>query len=167
MGTEGRREGVTMRLARCSFLIAAFLTLAGAAVAGPFEDAAAAYDRKDYAAALQLLRPLVDQGNGVAQFDLGFMYYNGQGVPQNYAEAASWYRKAADQGIADAQYDLGVMYAHGQGVPQDYILAHMWFNLAAAQGNQDALKFRDIIAGIMTSAQIAEAQRLARDWKPK
>ena len=77
-----------------------------------------------------------------------------------------WYRLAADQGNACAQYNLGIMYAKGQGVPQDYVLAHMWFNLSAAQGIGDAVKNRDIAAGKMTPDQLAEAQRLAREWKP-
>ena len=58
------------------------------------------------------------------------------------------------------------MYAEGRGVAQDYVQAHMWFYLAAAQGDAKALKNRDSIAAKMTSAQIAEAQRLAREWKP-
>ena len=52
-------------------------------------------------------------------------------------------------------------------MPQDYVRAHMWFNLSAAQGNQDAAKNRDNIAKRMTPAQIAEAQKLAREWQPK
>ena len=88
-------------------------------------------------------------------------------MPQNYAEALKWYRLAADQGDAGAQNNLGVMYANGQGVPQDYVRAHMWFNLSAAQGNQDAARNRDNIAKLMTPAQIAEAQKLAREWQPK
>ena len=59
------------------------------------------------------------------------------------------------------------MYDNGEGVPQDYVTAHMWFNLAAASGNKDAVKARDIVAAQMTPAQIAEAQKLAREWKPK
>ncbi|MSP50530.1 MAG: sel1 repeat family protein, partial [Alphaproteobacteria bacterium] len=89
------------------------------------------------------------------------------GVPQDYAEAVMWYRKAADQGEADAQTNLGINYANGQGVPQDYVQAHKWFNLAAAKGNINAVKNRDIVAAKMTPAQIAEAQKLAREWKPK
>ena len=58
------------------------------------------------------------------------------------------------------------MYDQGQGVPQDYIQAHMWFNLAGASGDADGIKERDAIAGKMTPDQIAEAQRLAREWKP-
>jgi TPR repeat protein len=58
------------------------------------------------------------------------------------------------------------MYAQGQGVPQDYVPAHMWFDLAAAQGEKDATELRDSLAKKMTPAQIAEAQKLAREWKP-
>ena len=75
-----------------------------------------------------------------------------------------------EQGDADAQFSLGLMYRKGQGVPQDYTVAlkwaHMWFNLAAAQGHEQARENRDIISDGMTPAQIAEAQRLAREWKP-
>ena len=88
-------------------------------------------------------------------------------MPQDFAAARSWYRKAAEQGLAKAQLNLGVMYANGRGVPQDYVQAHMWWNLSAAQGDADATKNRDIVAAKMTPAQIAEAQKLAREWKPK
>jgi TPR repeat protein len=91
----------------------------------------------------------------------------GWGVPQNYAEAAKWYRLSADQGLAMSQTLLGQMYAHGEGVPQDYVLAHMWFNLAAAQGDQLAAGQRKSVAADMTPAQIAEAQKLAREWQPR
>ena len=73
---------------------------------------------------------------------------------------------AAEQGDADAQINLGVMYAEGKGVPQDHVLAHMWFNLSAAQGNEKARKDRDNVAKVMTPDQLAEAQRLAREWNP-
>ena len=88
-------------------------------------------------------------------------------MPQNYAEAAKWYRFAADQGNADAQHNLALRYAKGEGMPQDYVRAYMWFSLSVAQGNQDAVKSRDIAARLMTPAQIAEAQKLVRGWKPK
>lgn len=87
-------------------------------------------------------------------------------MPQDYDEAVKWYRKAAKRGQADAQNSFGVLYRDGQGVQQDYVLAHMWCSLAATQGNEDAIKNRDIIAEKMTSDQIAEAQKLAREWKP-
>ena len=91
------------------------------------------------------------------------MYYNGQGVLQDSAAAVKWCRLAADQGDDAAQYNLGVMYEKGQGVPQDYVQAHKWWNLAAVAGDKEAIKNRDIVAGKMTPAQIAEAQKLARE----
>ena len=148
-------------------MIVALLSLSGPVIAGPFEDGVAAYERQDYATALRLWRPLADQGDARAQNNLGVMYSNGQGVPQDYAEAVRWYRKAADQGFARAQNNLGVMYSNGRGVPQDYVQAHMWLNLAATKGDKDAVEGRDQVARKMTTAQIAEAQKLAREWKPK
>ncbi len=188
---------------------------AGAAYAGPFEDGLAAEVRGDYGKAVRSYRLSADQGHARAQFNLGFMYDmgrgvpqdytqavkwyrlsadqghagaqgilgamydSGRGVPQDYAQALKWYRLAADQGGAIAQKNLGAMYAQGKGVPQDYVLAHMWCNLAAA-GASDvkdrklatfvrelATETRDALARKMTPAQIAEAQRLAREWKPK
>ncbi len=131
------------------------------------DEGEAAYERGDYATALREFRVLATQGNAPAQFSLGIMYYEGRGVPQDYAEAVKWFRKAAEQGHAKAQYNLARMYNKGWGVPQDYIQAHMWFNLAGAQGFKPAAKSRDYVAKLMTPAQIAEAQRLAREWKPK
>ncbi len=111
------------------------LMLTGAAAAGPFEDGLAAHERGDYATALRLFRPLGEQGN------------------------------------ASAQYNLGVMYALGQGVPRDNVQAYMWFDLSARylEGvERDCMvQIRDVIASDMTPAQIAEAQRLAREWKPR
>jgi TPR repeat protein len=100
--------------------------------------AATAYRHGNYATALGLYRPLAEQGNAYAQYTIGVMYDNGQGVPQDYSEAVKWFRAAAEQGNADAQYATGLMYRDGQGVPQDYSEAVKWFYLAAEQGNADA-----------------------------
>ena len=91
--------------------------------------------------------------------------YNG--VPRDHSQAAQWYRKAAQQGEAAALTNFGVMYHYGLGVPRDYVRAHMWFNLAASQGHKDGTKNRGIVAKRMTPAQIAEAQKLAREWAAK
>ena len=85
----------------------------------------------------------------------------------DYATALRLWRPLAEQDDAYAQGNLGVMYDKGWGVPQDYVQAHMWFNLAAAKGDADAIKSRDNVAAKMTPAQISEAQKLAREWKPK
>ena len=93
-------------------------------------------------------------------------------MTQDYAEAVRWYRKAVDQSHAGAQNNLGLMYAKGEGVPQDFVQAHMWFNLAASrfplgEGRDIAAKTRHNLAKHMTPAQIAEVQRLAREWRPR
>ncbi len=85
----------------------------------------------------------------------------------DYATALKEFRVLAEQGDADAQFNLGVMYRIGHGVPEDFVRAHLWANLAAAQGDEPARKYRDRLATRMTTAQLAEAQRLARKWKPK
>jgi TPR repeat protein len=109
-----------------------------------------------------------DQGLAAAEHNLGLMYVAGQSVPQDYTAAVTWFRKAAEQqGHTAAQFNLGSMYFNGQGALQDYVLAHMWSNLAAAAGDREALLHRDFIARRMTPAQIAEAQKLAREWNPK
>ena len=119
-------------------VIAALLLNVGVAWAGPFEDAAAAHKRGDYATALRIIRPLAAQGNAQAQSNLGSMYHQGQGVLQDYAEALKWLRLAAAQGHAMAQFGLGVMYDQGQGVAQNYAEAVKWYRLAAAQGDAPA-----------------------------
>ena len=115
-------------------------------------------------------RKAAEQGYAAAQLYLGVMYRRGEGVPQDDQEAVKWYKRAAEQGDVGAQSDLGLMYRGGQGVPQDYVLAHKWLNLAAAQGYEGyekADELRDNLAKQITPSQIQEAQRLAREFKPK
>ena len=168
-----------------------------------FDAGVAASKSGDYAAALKEWRPLAEQGHANAQFNLGVMYENGWGVPEDHAEAVRWYRPAAEQGHTKAQFNLGVMYDRGQGVPQDYaearrwyhlaaekghalaqaklgflyetghgvlqdyVQAYMWYNLAGKLGFKEASEWRNRTANKMTPAQIAEAKKLAREWKPK
>ena len=109
------------------------------------------------------LKPLAEDGNELAQFELGHMYENGRGVTQDYAEAMKWYRLAADQGYAAAQNNLGVMYKNGLGVLQDNVMAHMWYNIASANGHDKAGEWRDERAGQMTTEDISKAQAMARE----
>jgi hypothetical protein len=124
--------------------------------------------------ALKWFRQAASQGDAAAQFYLGLMFFDGQGVPQDRAEAMNWFRRAADQGDAQAQYNLGVFYAKGEAGEPDNVKAHVWFNLAAAHfspsdtsDRNTAAMDRDRVAAKMTPPQIAEALRLAREWKPK
>ena len=122
--------GTPSRLALATVLALAFTPLA----AQDFQKGHAAAQAGDFATALQEWTPLAEAGDASAQYNLGVMYQNGQGVPQDYAEAVKWYRLAADQGNADAQTNLGVMYGNGDGVPQDYAEAVRLYRLAADQG---------------------------------
>ena len=114
--------------------MSATLLLSGVASAGLVEGIAA-FENNDFATALQEFKTLAAQKDAGAQFNLGVMYANGQGVSQDYKEAVKWYRLAAAQGYASAQFNLGVSYAKGQGVSQDYKEAVKWYRLAAAQEN--------------------------------
>ena len=135
--------------------------------AGDVEDGHDTILEKNYPLALSKYKSAAVKNNAVAQFQLGNMYNEGRGVVQDYAEAVKWYKLAAGQGFASAQHNLGFMYDNVQGVVQDYVRAHMWLNLAAAQGNANAVKNRDIVAAKMTTQQIAEAQKLARECKAR
>ncbi|NQW55137.1 MAG: sel1 repeat family protein [Rhodospirillales bacterium] len=97
-----------MRLLK--LLLVLFVCAAGPAVAGPYEDAVTTHGNDDYATALRLWRTLAEKGDARAQFQLGYAYGFGVGVPQDY----------------------------GVGVPQDYVLAHQWYNLAASS-NEDVV----------------------------
>lgn len=110
---------------------------------------------------------IAEQGHVDAQYNLGNMYFNGRGVPQDHRQAVAWYRKAAEQGDASAQNNLGVMYANGEGVPQSYSLAYTWFSVAIANGYQDqsrAISVRDALATKLSPPQLAEAQKRAAQY---
>ena len=125
---------------------------------------------QEQAEAFQLYRLAAEQGVAGAQCRLGVMYAEGQGVAQDDAESVRWFRLAAEQGDAEAQGGLGLACGTGRGIPQDFVASHMWMTLAAAQltgvTRNGALKFLASIAAAMTSDQIAEARRLAREWTP-
>ena len=112
-------------------------------------------------------RVKAEQGDSSAQYNLGWMYDEGQGVVQDYKESVKWYRLAAEQGFAQAQYNLGWMYDEGQGVRKNKSMAHMYWNIAAVSGYKIAIKERDRIEGVMSASQIEKAQDLAREWMRK
>ena len=120
----------------------------------------------DYVTAISWYKKAAEKGHQGAQYNLGFLYYQGKGTRLEYVQAAMWWRRAAEQGNPNAQSMLGMMCAEGKGVPQDFVQAHKWYNLAAAHSVSLAAFKRDEIAKSMTPAQIAEAQRLATEWKP-
>lgn len=185
------KEFLEAAMKRLALALILFLAVGAPARAG-FDEGLAAYERGDYAAAYREFLPLAQAGDASAQFTLGQLYRNGWGVAQYYAEAVKWYRLAAEQGVADAALSLGHMYSVGQGVAQDYAQTAKWYRQAAEQGvviaqfnlvvmykdgrgvAQDFVQAhmwanlagwaseRDALARVMTPAQIARAQELAR-----
>jgi len=125
------------------------------------------YIARDYAAALREWKPLAEQGNADAQYYLGHMYRQGEGVPENDSAAAKWFTHAAQQGHANAQFYLSVMYYYGQGVDQDNVYAYMWWNIALSQGNPNAMDWRGIMEKRMTPSQIEKAEAFARECVSK
>ena len=178
--------------------------------AGEFQEANDAYDRQDYATAIEKYTRAAEAGHAEAQYRLatiyqnekegegvahdnalavrwyrkaavgghieaqnrlGLMYANGRGIPQDDEEAVRWYRKAAAAGHALTQYYLALRYQNGKGVPQDHVQAHRWFSLAVAHATSEktkkrAAKRRDAVAQTMSPQEIADAEQLAREWKP-
>lgn len=120
---------------------------------------------QDYRRAKEWFEEAAKQGNAAAQINIGTLYLHGEGAPRSGQMALFWFSRAADQRNALAFAKLGMMYAEGRGVVQDFIKAHMWYNLSAAQGENRSAVARDALAKQMTTAQIAEAQRLAQEWK--
>jgi TPR repeat protein len=133
-------------------LIVAFA--AGAAIAslpsraGPLEDGMTAFNEKDYVTALKLWRPLAEQGNPTAQYQVGILYAEGTGVVQSDVIASAWFQRAAAQGVAGAQYNLGVSYAEGLGLAKDDVAAVKWFRRAADQG----MAYGQLNLGLMYAA---------------
>lgn len=125
-----------------------------------------AYKLGKYTESIYILRPLAESGDKDAQYHIALIYSNGYGIPQDYEKSSYWYRKAADQGLVNAQIVVGFGYYLGRwGFSKDYVLSHMWLSLAASQGNIDGANERDRLARRMSPAEIAKAQKLARDWK--
>ena len=154
---------------KLTFLLSlTFLFLFSGSVYGDdFQDGYDAYLKQDYKEAVKWFRLSAEQGHTLAQYNLGFMYYNGQGVLQDFKEAVKWFRLSAEQGDASAQYNLGLMYAEGTGVPQDYVLAYIWWNISGSNGNKNAVENRDLIEKKISPSQIEKAQDMASNWQQK
>jgi TPR repeat protein len=122
---------------------------------------------KDEAEAVKWWRKAAEQNLREAQFSLGLRYVTGIGVAKDEVEAVKWFRKAAEQNLAPSQYSLGMCYYYDQGVAKDYVEAYKWILLAAGQGDESAKKAMTQLEKVMTREQIAEGQKLARNFKPR
>jgi TPR repeat protein len=122
---------------------------------------------KDDAEAVKWFRRAAEQRHDAAQLQLGGMYAKGEGVPKDAAEAVKWFRLAAEQGNDAGQLQLSARFYLGEGVPRNYVFAYSWASLAAASGNATGKAFLDSLSKLMTGEQIAEAQRIAAEFRPK
>ncbi len=132
-----------------------------------FEAGLDAYQKGDYVTAAKEWRPLAEQGSAAAQLNIGLLYLDGKGVPQDYGEAVTWLRRSAEQDNTEAQHDLGALYGAGKGLKRDYVQAYKWMNICAAKGNSGCVTQRDLLAKKLKPAQVAEAQRLASQFQPQ
>jgi TPR repeat protein len=124
----------------------------------------------DFREALSWYRKAAEQGMAPAQFSVGAAYATGREVPKDDREAVKWYVRSAEQNYAPAQLRLGVAYALGAGVARDPVRAHMWISLAIEKKSQEqeiATEARAKLESELTARQIAEARRLAAEWKAK
>lgn len=123
--------------------------------------------RRDETKAFRWLCKAGELGHSSAQHLLGRLYAQGKGVASDVAESRRWYLRAANQGNADAQYELGIASSQGCGVTKDAVEAYKWCNLSAATGHEAAGKLRTDLESGMTQEQVAEAQKLSREFKPR
>ena len=154
------KDHLKMRL----FFLLSVLFFATPSFGNDFEEALDAIHGTDYDKALNKLMPLALQGHPAAQYNLGVMHEWGNGVPQNNVKALKWYRLSAEQSHKDAQNNLGAMLSKGEGVEQDFVEALKWFVVAAGNGSEGGRKNIDIVEKRMSSEQITQAKKFAREW---
>jgi uncharacterized protein len=109
-----------------------------AGVAGSLEEAKTANDKGDFRTAVRIYSELSNQGDRIAQLQLGLMYDEGHGIPKQYQQAVRWYSVAASQGDPEASYYLGRIYQDGRGGPKNYARARQWYRVAAQRGQTKA-----------------------------
>ena len=125
-----------------------------------------------WADAVSEVRKLAEQGDPEAQFVLGNLYRDGQGVEKDLAQTIAWWEKAAALGYVDAQFALGNIYSGGYGVTKDYVLSYMWFDITAARTDSALLapiaeSNRDVLVDRMAAAEVAKAKQMSADWLAK
>lgn len=141
---------------------------AAPALADPLDDGVAAADRGDFAKAIGFWKPLADNGNEFAQFDMGVLYWNGQGVAKDDAEGFRWFKLSADRGHREGQYVVGIAYEKGRGVAKDEAQAAVWYQRAGDRGHAGAafalgLLYEEGRGVAQDSAQAAAWYRKAAD----
>ena len=150
---------------RRPFLVLVLAVLLPDPARAEFTEAVMAHAQGRYDQALMMLRPLAETAHHpYAQYYLGIMYLNGQGVAPDPKEAGRWLTSAAEQGVAQAQYRLGQLYAKGQGVSKDMEIAYAWFGVAAHLGNTQAATEKKTAAATLSGDALRKAESLSTDY---
>ena len=152
---------------RTSFAVLGLMFSFAAAAESDYDKAVHVYGCADYPKAFNLFKPLAEQGDALAQFQVGMMIEQGQGADVDMNAAYQWYLKAAEQGMADAYFALGQLYSRGLAVTQDSVQAYAWFDLAVRGGHAVAGDWLNMQANKMMPDQIQAAQNVASDWLNK
>ena len=125
-------------------------------------------EEESLSAKFEATKQKAEQGDEVSQFNLGKLYYLGEGVEKDLKEAMKWFRKAADQGIALAQYNLGLMYGQRRiKKEQDYWTAYAWLSIAATNGSIEAKGVSNRLTLVLTPVQISHAEELVKEMIKK
>ena len=149
-------------------LVAAFLLSGGVAPAhAGFDDTLKIYKKGDYQTAFEQFKELADDGNHGAQYYLGEMYRQGNGVQINLQEALKWYSLSSETNNAAPQYRLGNIYESGQAGSEDLKAAYMWYALASINGHGAGKQSMERVAERMSAAEIAEAKKMVDEWVKK
>ena len=153
------------------FMSVALLGFAAPVWADAFDDAFIAYSAGDFTGARTVLDGLAREGDIRAQYLMGRIYSEGEGVLKDDAEGIKWYSLAAYSGDIVSQLALGTMYVNGRGVAQDMVQAYGWFTIVAQNSSRDmtnqALEVRDLIEQLMSTQEINEAEAFAASWQPQ
>jgi cell division septation protein DedD len=136
-----------------------------------FAGAVAAYRAGDHGTALEGWRSLADEGNSLAQYNVGLLHYRGHGTTRSYAQALIWFHAAARQGLAASYLRLGAMFEGGEGVPRDFEQAYLWYTLAVSAFGpgpcrDKALERRRLLAKNLTEAQVLKVLAESSEWAP-
>jgi TPR repeat protein len=166
---NARIKSPRKHLARITALVLGTAVFAPPVAADALRSAMRAFAAHDYMHAARLFSELALRGDSRAQTQLGYMFANGLGVPQDFMVAAGWYRCASQQENPFAQYMLALMYDKGQGVPQDYVIAYALLNRAVAGAGPERERWvliRDAIASKLSLIERTRAQQLAFEGPP-
>lgn len=133
----------------------------------PLEVAGKAYQKGDFAKAVEIFKPAAEEGNPEAQANIAFMYYCGMHFEKDHEKAAKWYLSAAQQNHLNAQFSLGTLYENGEGVKRDFSEAYFWYAIAEKQGDKDAQRLRRELERRLSSKQVQSLKKRIAAWKPK